>query len=138
MKQYLIIGLLFCISCGSKIEKDQIPLLNGYWEIKEVIFKDGTKKEYSVNTTIDFIKIDSLVGYRKKVNPKFNGTYETSNDAEPLKIRIANDSIFMSYNKDLNTWEELILSLSNKSFSVINHQGITYKYERFEPININQ
>ncbi|APQ18444.1 hypothetical protein [Maribacter hydrothermalis] len=138
MKQYLIIGLLFCISCGSKIEKDQIPLLNGYWEIKEVIFKDGTKKEYSVNTTIDFIKIDSLVGYRKKVNPKFNGTYETSNDAEPLKIRIANDSIFMSYNKDLNAWEELILSLSNKSFSVINHQGITYKYERFEPININQ
>jgi hypothetical protein len=44
----------------------------------------------------------------------------------------------MSYNKDSNTWEELILSLSNKNFSVINDQGITYKYERFEPININQ
>lgn len=138
MKQFLILSLLLCFSCGSKIKKDEISLLNGYWEIKEVIFKDGTKKEYSVNTTIDFIKLDSLIGYRKKVDPKFNGTYETSNDAEPLTIRISNDSIFMSYNKDSNTWEELILSLSNKNFSVINDQGITYKYERFEPININQ
>lgn len=138
MKQFIILSLLLCFSCGSKIKKDEISHLNGYWEIKEVIFKDGTKKEYSVNTTIDFIKLDSLIGYRKKVNPKFNGTYETSNDAEPLTIRISNDSIFMSYNKDSNTWEELILSLSNKNFSVINDQGITYKYERFEPININQ
>jgi hypothetical protein len=138
MKQFLILSLLLCFSCCSKIKKDEISHLNGYWEIKEVIFKDGTKKEYSVNTTIDFIKLDSLIGYRKKVDPKFNGTYETSNDAEPLTIRISNDSIFMSYNKDSNTWEELILSLSNKNFSVINDQGITYKYERFEPININQ
>tara|TARA_R110002051_G_scaffold8755_1_gene35956 strand:+ start:54794 stop:55210 length:417 start_codon:yes stop_codon:yes gene_type:complete len=138
MKQFLILSLLLCFSCGSKIKKDEISLLNGYWEIKEVIFKDGTKKTYSVNTTIDFIKLDSLVGYRKKVNPKFNGTYETSNDAEPLTIRISNDSIFMSYIKDSNTWKELILSVSDKKFSVINDQGITYKYERFEPININQ
>ena len=137
MKQLLLFCALLFISCGSKIDQEQLHLLNGYWEIKEVTFKDGTKKEYSVNTTVDYISLDSLKGFRKKMSPKFNGTFETSNDAEPILIRIANDSIFMNYTTDLNTWEEVLISLSEKSFSVKNDQGITYTYERFEPININ-
>ena len=137
MKQLFLFCTLLCISCVSKVNQEQLHLLNGYWEIKEVIFKDGTKKEYSVNTTVDYISLDSLKGFRKKMSPKFNGTFETSNDAEPILIRIANDSIFMNYTTDLNTWEEVLISLSEKSFSVKNDQGITYTYERFEPININ-
>lgn len=137
MKQLFLFCTLLCISCVSKIDQEQLHLLNGYWEIKEVTFKDGTKKEYSVNTTVDYISLDSLKGFRKKMSPKFNGTFETSNDAEPILIRIANDSIFMNYTTDLNTWEEVLISLSEKSFSVKNDQGITYTYERFEPININ-
>ena len=43
----------------------------------------------------------------------------------------------MNYTTEFNTWEEVLLSLSEKSFSVKNEQGITYTYERFEPININ-
>ena len=137
MKQLFLFCTLLCISCVSKVNQEQLHLLNGYWEIKEVTFKDGTKKEYSVNTTVDYISLDSLKGFRKKMSPKFNGTFETSNDAEPILIRIANDSIFMNYTTDLNTWEEVLISLSEKSFSVNNDQGITYTYERFEPININ-
>lgn len=137
MKQLFLFCTLLCISCVSKVNQEQLHLLNGYWEIKEVTFKDGTKKEYSVNTTVDYISLDSLKGFRKKMSPKFNGTFETSNDAEPILIRIANDSIFMNYTTDLNTWEEVLISLSEKSFSVKNDQGITYTYERFEPININ-
>ncbi|MEH6748255.1 MAG: hypothetical protein V7670_15590 [Maribacter arcticus] len=138
MKHLLLFCTLLFISCGSKIDQEQLHLLNGYWEIKEVTFKDGTKKEYSVNTTVDYISLDSLKGFRKKMSPKFNGTFETSNDAEPILIRISNDSIFMNYTTEFNTWEEVLLSLSEKSFSVKNEQGITYTYERFEPININQ
>ena len=137
MKQLFLFCTLLCISCVSKVNQEHLHLLNGYWEIKEVTFKDGTKKEYSVNTTVDYISLDSLKGFRKKMSPKFNGTFETSNDAEPILIRIANDSIFMNYTTDLNTWEEVLISLSEKSFSVKNDQGITYTYERFEPININ-
>lgn len=137
MKQLFLFCTLLSISCVSKVNQEQLHLLNGYWEIKEVTFKDGTKKEYSVNTTVDYISLDSLKGFRKKMSPKFNGTFETSNDAEPILIRIANDSIFMNYTTDLNTWEEVLISLSEKSFSVKNDQGITYTYERFEPININ-
>ncbi|WP_339839946.1 hypothetical protein [uncultured Maribacter sp.] len=137
LKNFLLVCTLLFISCGSKIDQEQLHLLNGYWEIKEVTFKDGAKKEYSINSTVDYISLDSLKGFRKKVSPKFNGTFETSNDAEPLFIRISNDSVFMNYATELNTWEEVLLSLSEKSFSVKNNQGIIYTYERFEPININ-
>ena len=137
MKRLLLFCTLLLISCGTKIDQEQLHLLNGYWEIKEVTFKDGTKKEYSVNTTVDYISLDSLKGFRKKMSPKFNGTFETSNDAEPILIRVANDSVVMNYTTELNTWEEVLISLSEKSFSVKNDQGITYTYERFEPININ-
>ncbi len=137
MKKIFIICSIFLISCNLKIDKKQLHILNGYWEIKEVTFKDGAKKEYSVNSTVDYIKLDSLTGFRKKVDPKFNGTFETSNDAEPFRIRISNDSIYMSYNNDNNTWEEVLIKLSEESFSVKNSQGLIYQYNRFEPININ-
>ena len=137
MKRLLLFCTLLFSSCGTKIDQEQLHLLNGYWEIKEVTFKDGTKKEYSINTTVDYISLDSLKGFRKKMSPKFNGTFETSNDAEPILIRVANDSVVMNYTTELNTWEEVLISLSEKSFSVKNDQGITYTYERFEPININ-
>jgi len=136
-KQLLIICSLLIISCSSKIDTKQLHLLNGYWEIKEVTFKDGAKKEYSINSTVDFISLDSMSGFRKKVNPKFNGTFETSNDAESFRLRVSNDSIYMKYTNDSSTWEEVLISLTTNSFSVKNNEGITYQYNRFEPININ-
>ncbi|MGO4920454.1 lipocalin family protein [Maribacter spongiicola] len=136
MKKLLILSFLILASCSSKVDKNQLHLLNGYWEIKEVTFKDGAKKEYSINSTVDYIQLDSLTGFRKKVDPKFNGTFETSNDAEPFHIRISHDSIFMSYNNNSNTWEEVLTKLSEQSFSVKNKDGLIYQYNRFEPINI--
>lgn len=53
------------ISCGKKTA-EQIPLLNGYWEIEHVTLADGTKKQYSVNTVVDFIEVNGLIGIRKK------------------------------------------------------------------------
>ena len=118
MKYLTLISLFFIISCNTSVGKEQLHLLNGYWEIKEVRFSDGTKKEYTINSTVDYITLDSLNGFRKKVNPKFNGTYETSDDAEPFNIRIKNDSIFMEYKNELTSWEEVLISLNKKNFSV--------------------
>ena len=136
MKYLTLISLFFIISCNTSVGKEQLNLLNGYWEIKEVRFSDGTKKEYTINSTVDYITLDSLNGFRKKVNPKFNGTYETSDDAEPFNIRIKNDSIFMEYKNELTSWEEVLISLNQNNFSVKNQEGITYHYQRFEPINV--
>lgn len=138
MKYISLLSLLFIISCNSAIDQNDLHLLNGYWEIKEVRFSDGTKKEYSINSTVDYITLDSLKGFRKKVTPKFNGTFETSDDAEPIFMRIKSDSIFMEYKNELTSWEEILLSLSQNNFSVKNKQGNTYHYQRFEPINITE
>jgi hypothetical protein len=133
----MFVSAFFFISCNTTIKKEELPLLNGYWEIKEVTFMDGNKKEYNINSTVDFIFLDSMQGYRKKVNPKFNGTFETSDDAEPLSLRIDNDSIFMVYKTGFNSWEEVLISLSKTNFTVKNDQGIQYHYQRYEPLNIN-
>jgi len=136
-KLTLILGLFFLCSCNSSINQEDLQKLNGYWEIKEVVLKDGTKKEYSVNTTVDFIKVDSLSGFRKKVDPKFNGTFETSDDAEPFDVLLEKEEILIQYHTELASWTETLLSVSESSFSVKNQDGLIYKYERYEPININ-
>ena len=136
-KLLLCLGLILVCSCTSSITKKDLPKLNGYWEIKEVVLTDGTKKEYSVNTTVDFIKVDSLSGFRKKVDPKFNGTFETSDDAEPFDIVMDKEAVLIQYQTELDSWKETLISLSESAFSVKNKDGIQYTYERYEPININ-
>ena len=136
-KILLCLGLILMCSCTSSITQKDLPKLNGYWEIKEVVLTDGTKKEYSVNTTVDFIKVDSLSGFRKKVDPKFNGTFETSDDAEPFDIVMDEEAVLIQYQTELDSWTETLISLSKSAFSVKNKDGIQYTYERYEPININ-
>ncbi|RKN76857.1 hypothetical protein [Ulvibacterium marinum] len=129
---YLIIG------CSDTLSKEDLNQLNGYWEIAKVSFHDGNTKEYKVSTSIDFIKIDSLKGYRKKVQPKFDGTFDTSNDAEFFLIKEQNGEFIFHYKNNLSEWKEAILKISRDNFSVSNEAGITYEYKRFNPINVKK
>jgi len=133
---YIIVTLIGLAGCQNKVDKLDLPYLNGYWEIEKVSFPDGTVKEYTVNTSIDYIEINDLKGYRKKVQPKFNGTYDTSNDAELFTI-YGKDGVFtINYSTDLSEWHEKIVNLSENSFTVLSEENIKYRYKRFEPINI--
>ena len=127
---------LFLSGCESDVSKDQLSQLNGYWEITEVEFPNGKKKEYTVNPTVDFIEINDMTGFKKKVYPKFDGTYRTSDDAEPFKIIEGEKGLLFSYKKGLTEWQERIVLISKDNFAVTNQDGITYSYKRFEPINI--
>jgi len=127
---------LFLSGCESDVSKDQLPQLNGYWEITEVEFPNGKKKEYTVNPTVDFIEINDMTGFKKKVYPKFDGTYRTSDDAEPFKIIEGEKGLLFSYKKGLTEWQERIVLISKDNFAVTNQDCITYSYKRFEPINI--
>jgi len=130
--------IFLCFSCSSKISQEKLTNLNGYWEIKTVTFKDGFRKEYKVNTTVDFIKIDSLKGYRKKMYPKFNGTYDTSNDVKNFYITTEENTFIFNYKTKITAWKEELLSLSKNEFSVKNEQDKIYTYQRYTPINSNQ
>lgn len=133
----MLLGIILLFSsCSNRISKEDLKKLNGYWEIDLVRFSDGTTKEYNVNTSIDYIQLEGLKGFRKKVQPKLNGTFSTSNDAEPFVILKNEDSFEFHYKNELSSWKEELIELSNDDFSVSNEEGIVYSYKRFTPINI--
>lgn len=139
MQRFFYIILLFIIlGCSKKIKETDLKQLNGYWEIENVTFADGSTKAYTINTTIDYIQIDSLKGYRKKVKPKFDGTYDTSNDAEFFTIEKKGDSFALYYKNDLSEWMESLTQLSQTNFEVVGEDNTTYHYRRYEPINIKE
>ncbi|MDO6603266.1 hypothetical protein [Arenibacter palladensis] len=133
---YILVALIGLVGCNNKVDKLDLPYLNGYWEIEKVTFPDGSEKEYVVNTSIDYIEINDLKGYRKKVQPNFSGTYITSNDAE-LFIIYENKGVFtLNYKTELSEWHEKIVKLSQNNFTVLSEENIKYHYKRFQPINI--
>ncbi|WP_298488499.1 hypothetical protein [uncultured Maribacter sp.] len=136
LKNFVILITLCFISCTSKINKQDIKNLNGYWEIQKVTFKDGTSKEYKMSTTLDYIQVLDTTGYRKKVQPKFNGTYETSNDAETFRITEENATFFLNYSSDeISKRKEKLITLNKNTFSVINEEEVMYTYKKFTSIN---
>ena len=131
---WIIFGSSFFMGCTERLTKDDLTRLNGYWEIEKVVFPDGNSKEYRVNTTIDYLEVKGMQGIRKKVQPKFGGKYETSDDAEAFEISGENGNFVLRYTTELSTWSETLLALEKDAFSVRNEEGTRYDYKRFEPI----
>jgi len=134
---YSFILLLF-FSSSSQIAEDELKHLNGYWEIQEVKFTDGSTKTYDISTTIDYIEFDvnTKKGFRKKVQPNLTGTYQTSDHAEFFEIIKKENQWFLVYKTAYETWEESLIKLHEDAFSVKNKEQITYKYKRFEAFEL--
>jgi len=131
-----VIASLIMFSC-SKNTDNFIEHLSGYWEIERVIMKDGTKREFKINQMIDYIFIDdSLTGFRKKLQPNFQGTYTGSDDTEVFKLTKDNNTLKITYTTDLNTWTETIIFANSNTLIIKNDAEITYEYKRYQPITI--
>jgi hypothetical protein len=130
--------MVVLVGCSPKVTEGDLQNLNGYWEIKEVSFPNGDTKDFRSSTTIDYIELDGMKGFRKKVQPKFNGTFETSNDAELFTILQNENHFELNYTGSTDSWTEEIISISKDNFSVINQDTLTYSYKRYEPLNLNQ
>ncbi|MGB5553066.1 MAG: hypothetical protein WBM83_00310 [Flavobacteriaceae bacterium] len=134
--QRVLLLFLILVGCSDSPTAEDLNNLNGYWEIDHVEFPDGNKKEYKVSTNVDFIKVENKKGYRKKAQPKFNGSYEVSDDAQPFIIS-ENESVFvLEYKNELSAWSEVLLEVSKDNFAVRNEEGLVYFYKRFTPIKI--
>ncbi|MEE9364914.1 MAG: lipocalin family protein [Cellulophaga sp.] len=139
MKHLLYFSVfLLLFGCSSNPSEKTLPLLNGYWEIKKVTFPDGTTKEYKASMTIDYIEIDNNKGFKKKMQPKFDGTYTTTNDTEYFSILNSDGALAMVYKNNLSEWKEQIKTISENSFSVLSEENVTYTYNRYQPINIQK
>lgn len=136
MRHYFYILLLatVLISCTSKPKKEDIAKLNGYWEIENVEFPDGNKKEYKVNEFIDLISIkNNLVGVRQKVAPQLDGSYLKGTLQDDIKIVDSANCYYLKTNSKFTKWEEKILSVSDENFVIENEAKIVYHYKKFVP-----
>jgi len=135
----LLIFLFIIINIGcQKNNETYIKYLNGYWEIEKVILASGEEHVYNFNEFIDYFNVnDSLKGFRKKLKPTLNGTFETSNDAEEFALKIENDSLNIHYHTSFSNWKETILFANEKELKIINAERNIYIYKSYQPINLN-
>ncbi|NND16724.1 MAG: hypothetical protein HKN89_10430 [Eudoraea sp.] len=136
MRALLLIVFLSLVGCAPKAELEDLETLNGYWVIEKVTFPDNSVKTYDISTTIDYISYKEGKGYRKKVKPSLDGIYTTSDDAIPFASVETEGAVYLRYTNDSESWEEEVLMLQAKKFSVRNEDGIQYMYSRYEPLEI--
>ena len=126
----LIILFFFIISCDRQINLD---LINGYWEIVSVSKNNEFIKEYPFSNAVDFFIIDSLNnGYRKKIKPKINGSFEITLHEIPISIKNNNNSYEIKYYSTGNQYTETISKLDQNRLVIKNSEGIIFSYKRFE------
>jgi len=144
MKKVVLIFLVLMTvtSCKKPITEQTITKINGYWEIEKVILADGSKKEYKVNTTIDFFELrqaqldNKMVGFRQKVMPQLDGTYATNNLKELLSISNEEGIFYINYTTDYGKWKEEIVALEDSVLVVKNKDNIEYHYKKQIPFSI--
>ena len=126
----------FALSCGHSVSDEDLPKLNGYWEIEEAVMADGTKKEYKVNPTIDYFELKRNEGFRKKVMPQFDGTYRVNDLSEKIAVVKKEGKIYLSYTTEYAKWQEEVLELDDKELVVKNQHDIEYHYKKPQPFSI--
>ena len=116
-----------------------IDFVEGCWEIEQVK-KDGKIiKTFKVNTVIDYFKINSdRTGFRKKLKPNFQGTFETSEDVLNFKLKLKNNTLLLEYTDNDTTYSEEIVSASATALVLANTDGFLYHYKPYEPLNLDE
>lgn len=122
------------ISCGKQAPEEQIEHLTGYWEIDKVEFSKDSVKQYRYNETVDYFELEDGEGFRKKVRPQFDGSYQVTGDAEKVIAKVENDSLNLYYSTPYNSWKEYVLKAEEDEMSIVNPEGIIYHYKKFTPL----
>jgi hypothetical protein len=125
------------LSCGRDNSRESIDNLNGYWEITKAELPEGVIKEFKFSELVDYIKVDSTAGFRKKVRPQIDGSFIASEDVEIFEVKLENDSINLYYSTPYANWKETIISSEENELVVLNQDGIIYTYKRFTPYSGN-
>ena len=133
----LLVALLV-VGCKQKITPADVAKINGYWEIEKVVLDDGNEKQYGMNESFDYFRVDNNnLGIRKKVMPQLDGTFLVNNTFENVIIRFAKDQIFLDYSTPYMKWSEEILALTDKELVVLNAEKKEYHYKKAGPIKLD-
>ena len=126
-----LFGLIF-YSCN---EIKNLQYINGYWEINSVMIEGKEIKNYPFSGTIDYFILDEKnKGFRKKVKPKIDGSFEINMHEIQFVIEIKKNDIYLVYGKGKN-FVESVVKLDSTKMILKNMDGFVYEYKRFLPNN---
>ncbi len=131
MKLYLFVGFLFFLSCTSRIKTDDIILLEGYWVISEATAPNGEKRTFNSTVEVDFFELEGEKGFRKKVTPLLDDSFNSTNDLVGFTISFENESCIVSYSRKHHSWKEEILLITNEKLKLKDSRGVVFEYKRF-------
>ena len=116
---------------------EHLPKLAGCWAIQEVVLPDGSKRDFTANTVIDYIELQGANGVRKKLSPSLNGRYLTTTSSETFFAMVDNGKLILEYRTAFDSWQEEILTAGDSTFTARNEDGKLYTYKRYVPLNLN-
>ncbi|WP_353160485.1 hypothetical protein [Myroides odoratus] len=127
-------------ACQSKADTEAVKQhISGYWEIEKAQLPDGTEKDYTINSTIDYFEWkEDQTGVRFKVVPQFNGEYLTNDMPELFVMQEKEGAVWLQYKTDFATWEERVITVSKDNMVMENENKIKYFYKRAHPIQIKE
>ena len=127
----ILSGLIF-YSCN---ETKNLHYLNGYWEISSVMIEGKEIKNYPFSGTIDYFILDEKnKGFRKKVKPKIDGSFEINMHEIKFEIEMKKKDIYLVYGKGKN-FVESVIKLDSTKMILKNMDGFVYEYKRYLPNN---
>ncbi|MDA9874538.1 hypothetical protein N9D29_00820 [Flavobacteriaceae bacterium] len=135
MRQLLTLSFfILLISCKSEVSTF-IPFVEGYWEIVNVTKDQKKVKDYKMSGSVDYFKVNAdLSGYRKKVTPRFDGTFEISQHISEFTLSIKDNHLWIIYTNNNVTYSEEIVRANNSSLILSNSDGFIYTYKPYEPL----
>lgn len=138
MKNLIFFFLLMLMSC--KPDTNQfVGFIEGYWEIEQVTKNDRIIKGFKISTGIDYFKINAnKTGFRKKLKPNFQGTFETSEDQLNFNLKLDKNTLLLEYNDNGTSYSEEIVLVSATALVIANKEGFEYHYKPYEPLNLDE
>lgn len=132
---FFVLILVF-LACKQNIKTEDVAQLNGYWEVKKVVFDSIEDKEYRMNEVYDYFKIVKEKGIRKKVMPQLDGTFLVNDVEEKVAVRYEDNRVFIDYITPYMKWSEEIIALTNEELVLLNKDKTEYHYKRATAINL--
>ena len=138
MKKVVVVVTLCLVflGCQPKVEKESVTLLTGYWEIEKVVFEEGEDKEYPSNDSFDYFEIKGDTGFRKKVMPQLDGTFQANDLVETIRIREKENKKKNDFKTDYAQWSQELVRIDAKELVLKNAEQKEYHYKKTGPIKI--
>ena len=138
MKNIVFLFLCILMSCKPNASH-YVDFIEGYWEIERVTKNGRIIKEFKISTGIDYFKIyDNKTGFRKKLKPNFQGTFETSEDQLNFNLKLDNNTLLLVYNDNGTSYSEKIVLASATALVITNTEELEYHYKPYEPLNFDK